>query len=63
MFAVVQIDCHSQKIAESDVDLSGVFCWSDSEVALWWIRQQSKKWNVWVQNQVADIRHYTSAFH
>ena len=24
-----------------------VFCWSDSMVSLWWIKQVSKKWKVW----------------
>ena len=51
-----------KEVVESKIDLSGVFCWSDSKVALWWIRQQSKKWIVWVQNRATDIRHYTSAF-
>ena len=52
-----------KKAVECEVDLSGIFCWSDSEMVLWCIRKQSKKWDVWVQNRVADIRHYRSAFH
>ena len=33
-----------------------VFCWSDSMVSLWWIKQVSKKWKVWMQNRVLNIR-------
>ena len=45
---------------ECKVVLFGMFCWSDSEVAFWWIRQQSKKQNAWIKNQVKDIRNYKS---
>ena len=33
-----------------------VFCWSDSMVSLWWIKQVSKKWKVWVQSRVLNIK-------
>ena len=33
-----------------------VFCWSDSVVSLWWIKQVSKNWKVWAQNRVLNIR-------
>ena len=29
-----------------------VFIWLDSMVSLWWIKQVSKTWKVWVQNRV-----------
>ena len=27
-----------------------IFCWSDSMVPVWWVKQVSKTWKVWVQN-------------
>ena len=33
-----------------------VFCWSNSIVSLWWTKQVSKKWKVWVHNRVLIIR-------
>ncbi|GFW84042.1 DUF5641 domain-containing protein [Trichonephila clavipes] len=35
-----------------------VIYWSDSEVALWWIREQGN-WSVFVANQVKEIRELT----
>ena len=32
------------------------FCWSDSQVALWWIKQVSQVWKVWFSNRVCMIR-------
>ena len=33
-----------------------VYCWSDSMVSLWWIKQVSKVWKMWVQNRVLTVR-------
>ena len=33
-----------------------VFCWSNSMVSLWWIKQVRKNWKVWVQNRILNIR-------
>ena len=44
-----------KEVVTCEVDLSGVFYCSNSEVALRWIRQQSK-------NRIADIRHYNIHF-
>ena len=33
-----------------------IFCWSDSEVSLCWIRGVHKQWNTWVENRVIKIR-------
>ena len=41
---------------KGEVDIASVFCWSDSMVALWWIKQVHKKGGVWVQNRVNVIR-------
>ena len=32
-----------KEAVECEVDLSGVFCWSNSELVLWWILHQRKK--------------------
>ena len=37
------------------VTVSSIFCWSDSIVALWWIKKFEKR-NIWVQNRVNVIR-------
>ena len=41
---------------ESEVDIVGFFCWTDSQIVLWWIRQAQKEWKVWVQNRVQKSR-------
>ena len=41
---------------ESEVKIVKLFCWTDSQIALWWIRQVNKEWKVWVQNRVEIIR-------
>ena len=33
-----------------------MFCWSDSQISLWWIRQVWKDWKVWIENRVQVIR-------
>ena len=33
-----------------------VYCWSDSEIALAWIRGKEKCWELWVENRVVAIR-------
>ena len=38
------------------VENKNVFCWSNSMVSLWWIKQVRKKWKVWVQNRILNIR-------
>lgn len=38
------------------VELDEIFCWSDSEVALSWIRGKERSWEPWVENRVVAIR-------
>ena len=38
------------------VMLTDVKCWSDSEVALYWIKGRGKRWKPWVENRVVKIR-------
>ena len=33
-----------------------MFCWSDSEIALYWIKGTTKQWKPWVNNRVNLIR-------
>ena len=32
------------KAIEVEVKVNNVFCWSDSQIAIWWIFQTGKKW-------------------
>ena len=36
--------------------ITKVVCWSDSKVALWWIKSFNKKWKVLVGNRFSEIR-------
>ena len=33
-----------------------IYCWSDSEIALAWIRGKERSWEPWVENRVITIR-------
>ena len=47
----------SVKLAvEKEVSVKNIFCWTDSQIALWWIRQRRKEWKIWVQNRVEALR-------
>ena len=39
-----------------EVVVSKTVCWTDSLVALWWIKRADKIWKVWVENRVRKIR-------
>ena len=39
-----------------EVNITKVVCWSDSKIALWWIKSVNKKWKVWVENRLSEIR-------
>ena len=41
---------------ESEISLSGVTCFTDSKVALYWIKGIDKEWKPFVQNRVNEIR-------
>ena len=34
-----------------EVVVSKIVCWTDSLVALWWIKRVDKNWKVWVENK------------
>ena len=44
------------KAVEVEVKVNKVFCWSDSQIAIWWICQIGKKGKCWIQNRVDTIR-------
>ena len=46
-----------------EVHVRNVFCWTDSQVAVWWIKHVNKRWHVWVQNRVEIIRNNISSDH
>ena len=45
---------------KGEVKVTAMFCWGDSMVALWWIKEVHKQWGVWVQNRVEVIQGNTS---
>jgi hypothetical protein len=38
------------------IKLDNIICWSDSEVAMCWIRGKEMSWEPWVENRVVSIR-------
>ena len=47
----------SVKLAlEKDIVFSREICWSDSEVALYWIKGVRRDWKPWIENRVNKIR-------
>ena len=38
------------------VFIDSVYCWSDYEVALCWVKGKEKYWKPWVENRVVSIR-------
>ena len=41
---------------EADIQLQANCCFSDSKVALFWIKGSTKEWKPWVENRVNEIR-------
>ena len=47
----------SVKLAvEKEFSVKNIFCWTDLQIALWWIRQSRKEWKIWIQNRVEALR-------
>ena len=38
------------------IPINEVYCWSDSQISLWWIKQVQKSWKIWFENRVEKIR-------
>ena len=43
---------------KNEIKFDRINCWSDSQIALWWIKQSRKEWKPWVENRVSKIRSY-----
>ena len=41
--------------------INRVFCWTDSQISLAWIKAEKKEFKVFVQNRVIDIRKHVSS--
>ena len=44
-----------RKAVEVEVEIGSVMLWSDSEIALYWIRGLRKEWKQWVEKTVTKI--------
>jgi len=42
------------------LEISKIFCWTDSQVALYWIKGREKDWKPWIGNRVVRIREVVS---
>ena len=51
-----KLEVSVRKAVEVEVEIGSVTSWSDSEVALYWIRGLRKEWKQWVENRVTKIR-------
>ena len=47
---------HVRSSLKEFIQISQVRCWTDSEVALHWIRGESRKWKQFLQNRALEIR-------
>ena len=47
---------HIRSVLEEFITISHVTCWSDSEVALYWIHGEDREWKQFVHNRVCEIR-------
>ena len=48
-------DCVAKAI-DSRLNVDKIFAWSDSEIALCWLKSKLKQWKPWVENRVIYIR-------
>ena len=42
-------------VLSKQISIRNVYCWSDSLIALWWIKQNLKTWKLWIQNRLKKI--------
>ena len=50
-------------VLSKQISIRNVYCWSDSLIALWWIKQNHKTWKLWIQNRVTKIRENVNIEH
>ena len=61
LLACLLLSSHMNTVTESiskQIKIHRRYCWTDSQISLWWIRQQTKTWKVWIQNRVNKIRNF-----
>ena len=44
---------------KDELVIDRIYCWSDSEISLHWIKNVKKEWKLWVNNRVMKIRSLT----
>ena len=44
-----------------NIEIQRVICWTDSEVALYWIKGLRREWKTWVEHRVCKIRDNVAA--
>ena len=54
MLADLLKECQSSFLGR--VDVSKIYCWTNSEIALCWIKGKEKCWKPWVENRIEKIR-------
>ena len=45
-----------KKALSVEVNITKVVCLSDSKVGLGWTKSVNKKWKVWIENRLSEIR-------
>ena len=45
-----------RKALSVQVKTLNVVSWSDSKVSLYWVKSVTKKWKIWIENRVSEIR-------
>ena len=45
-----------RKTVKVEMEIGLIMLWSDSEIALYWIKRLKKEWKKWVENRVTKIR-------
>ena len=59
LLACLLLSSHMNTVTESiskQIKIHRIYCWTDSQMSLWSIRQQAKTWKIWIQNRVNKIR-------
>ena len=64
MFVLLSEHVKSVILALSkQISIKNVYCWSDSLITLWWIKQNHKTWKLWIRNSVKKIREDVNTEH
>ena len=56
LFIIVRLVISVVDAVKSEVRIKEICCWSDSQIAIWWIKQCGKVWNVLIDNRVEKVR-------